>query len=311
MTYNNRTDHDYTLNNLAVAVIESRYTASGFYEYQDQIVQHIQRLELVTQPNSEMIAAQPEIRWDLRPLLIDFVIDYHLTLRLSDESLYLAVNIIDRYCSKRVVLKRHYQLVGSTALWIASKYYDGKKKHSIFEKLSNMHKNTYTVNMFKEMELHILNSLGWDLSHPTFVLFIDIYLKQNTYKRLNLPLLKRLTLYLCEVTLYHPEYLDIVPSQIAKWAVTLANYIIYGDSYSINQNMYEQNIKESLLNHALKPSECLKQKYTRDEFYNSYGYIKLYQQQEKGRLQAQDLQRKRISQTEFKIYSPPPTDDEE
>lgn len=70
--------------------------------------------------------------------------------------------------------------------------------------------------MFKQMELHLLNSLGWDLSHPTFALFIDIYLEQNTYKRLNLPVLKRLALFSCEVTMYHQEYLDIVPSTHSK-----------------------------------------------------------------------------------------------
>jgi hypothetical protein len=284
---------------------------SGFHEYQDEITQYIQKLEQATQPNSRMIATQPEFSWDSRSMLIDFVIDSHLTLKLSDESLYLAINVIDRYCSKRVVKMHHFQLFGCTALWIASKYVDRTEKIPTVKELSSMCDDAYTNQMFKQMEMHILNSLKWDLSHPTFDLLVDICSEGNAYKRLNLFLLKRLALYLCEVTMYHQEFIDIKPSQIAALAMNLAKHIIYDTEYLTGENIYEEHIKKLLLNFSFEPSEYLKQRYTRLEFSNSYCYIQMYQKRENAKVRLQELREKGTAQTKFSSYSPPLTDEEE
>lgn len=62
----------------------------------------------------------------MRPYLIDFLVEIHSQYRLRPETLHLAVNIADRYTSKRIVYKRHYQLVGCAALWVAAKFEDAK-----------------------------------------------------------------------------------------------------------------------------------------------------------------------------------------
>jgi hypothetical protein len=67
---------------------------------------------------------QREIQWFMRPYLIDFLIEAHSAFSLLPETLFLTVNLLDRYCSKRVVYKQHYQLVGCAALLIAAKYGD-------------------------------------------------------------------------------------------------------------------------------------------------------------------------------------------
>ena len=68
----------------------------------------------------------------MRPYLIDFLIEIHSQYRLRPETLCLAVNIADRYTSKRIVYKRHYQLVGCAALWIAAKFEDAKVRKTSF-----------------------------------------------------------------------------------------------------------------------------------------------------------------------------------
>jgi hypothetical protein len=47
---------------------------------------------------------QPELQWYMRPFLVDFLIEIHQQFRLRPEVLYLAMNIVDRYVSKRVVM---------------------------------------------------------------------------------------------------------------------------------------------------------------------------------------------------------------
>jgi cyclin B len=56
-------------------------------------------------------------------LRLDFeILQVHLIYELMPETLYLTVNIIDRYLSIRSVTRKELQLVGISAMFIASKY---------------------------------------------------------------------------------------------------------------------------------------------------------------------------------------------
>jgi len=65
---------------------------------------------------------QPEINDKMRSILIDWLIEVHLKFKLLPETLFITVNILDRYLEKSKVGKSRLQLVGVTALLIASKY---------------------------------------------------------------------------------------------------------------------------------------------------------------------------------------------
>lgn len=84
----------------------------------------------------------------MRPYLIDFLVEIHSQYRLRPETLYLAVNIADRYTSKRIVYKRHYQLVGCAALWIAAKFEDAKDRVPTVQDLCAMTCNAYDASAF-------------------------------------------------------------------------------------------------------------------------------------------------------------------
>ena len=58
----------------------------------------------------------------MRRKLIDWLIDVHMKFKLLPETLFLTVNIIDRYCERNQVKKKNYQLLGVTSMLIASKY---------------------------------------------------------------------------------------------------------------------------------------------------------------------------------------------
>ena len=58
----------------------------------------------------------------MRATLISWLVEVHLKFKLMPETLYIAVNILDRYCEKQVVSREDFQLVGVTALFIAAKY---------------------------------------------------------------------------------------------------------------------------------------------------------------------------------------------
>lgn len=68
------------------------------------------------------MSAQPEINDKMRAILVDWLIEVHLKFKLQAETLFITINIIDRFLEKQKVGKSRLQLVGVTALLIACKY---------------------------------------------------------------------------------------------------------------------------------------------------------------------------------------------
>jgi len=58
----------------------------------------------------------------MRVILVEWLIEVHLKFKLLPETLFLTINLIDRYCMVKQVLRNEYQLLGVTAMLIASKY---------------------------------------------------------------------------------------------------------------------------------------------------------------------------------------------
>src|SRR3978361_100861 len=110
-------------------------------------------------PDINSIEIQTEIQWYMRPYLLDFLLEAHHAFQLLPETLLLAVNLLDRYCSKRIVYKRHYQLVGCAALLIAAKYGDRKERVPMIRELKSMCCSLYDEDMFTQMARHVFNSV--------------------------------------------------------------------------------------------------------------------------------------------------------
>ncbi|KAK9387247.1 cyclin-like protein [Lipomyces mesembrius] len=201
--------------------IERHQVAKMEDEYKDEISAHQKSMEMTTVPDVNMMDLQPELEWHMRPYLLDFLVESHLSLRLQPQTLFLAVNLIDRYCSRRVVFKKHYQLVGCAALWIAAKYEDKKDRVPTVRELKVMCCDAYEEDMFVQMEGHVLSTLEWTIGHPTVDTFLRQILRCNCY-----PSLEHLALYLCEISLFHKSFLGFTPSVIASAAHIVAQHIL-------------------------------------------------------------------------------------
>ncbi|KAF5958699.1 hypothetical protein HYC85_005924 [Camellia sinensis] len=66
--------------------------------------------------------SQPEINEKMRAILVDWLIEVHNKFELMPETLYLTINIVDRYLASKTVMRRELQLVGISAMLMASKY---------------------------------------------------------------------------------------------------------------------------------------------------------------------------------------------
>lgn len=90
--------------------------------YVQDMYEHFRSKELSTSVRPVYMEEQQYINERMRSILVDWLVEVHLKFKLVPETLYLTVNIIDRYLSKTEVSRPKLQLVGVTALLIASKY---------------------------------------------------------------------------------------------------------------------------------------------------------------------------------------------
>lgn len=209
-------------------------------DYKGDIRLFMSQLECCNDINPSMIDLQPEIQWFMRPFLLDYIVELHSSFRLQSQTLFRCFNIVDRYCAKRIVFKRHYQLVGCTALWIAAKYEDKKSRVPTLKELAMMCRNAYDEEMFVQMERHVLSTLEWSLERPTLEdclqLSIELCLDvQNcTPMRMHKSIASASTVsaltavsrFLCELSLYHRDFLNYETSLVASVSCILACSIL-------------------------------------------------------------------------------------
>src|SRR6478752_2506245 len=73
-------------------------------------------------PNAHYMDNKTEIQWSMRSVLMDWLVQVHNRFGLLPETLFLTVNYIDRFLSQKIVSIGKLQLVGATAILVASKY---------------------------------------------------------------------------------------------------------------------------------------------------------------------------------------------
>jgi hypothetical protein len=234
----------------------SRLTAE---EYQEDILDHMEQMEVETMPDVNSIDIQTEIQWFMRPYLLDFLIEAHMAFQLLPETLFLAVNLLDRYCSRRVVYKRHYQLVGCAALLIAAKYGDRKERVPTVRELKSMCCSLYDDEMFTQMEWHVLATLDWAIGHPSVDAFLQLALSETAYD----PEVEHMTWYICEIALFHKEFVSTRPSVLARSALVLARCILGRTQPKQSEwsASYDPVTVLNLSNHLYQPSQVLTRKY--------------------------------------------------
>ncbi|ONH67141.1 G1/S-specific cyclin CLN2 [Cyberlindnera fabianii] len=215
--------------------MESRAHDECIGAYSLEIFSHLVELEQHTRPAPELIHSQPQITVAMRPILFDFLMDVHSRLKLSTASFYLVISIIDRYCSLRIVRKDHFQLLGLSALWLATKFVEPKHKIPSIDFLRATCCHCYSKQLFLEMECHILKSLNWEVDAPTHDSLIDLVLREQGHDGGSQESIKYASNYLCQLMQFHYKCtFNYTVSQISMAAVILATNALT----MTNENMF-------------------------------------------------------------------------
>jgi len=232
-------------------------------EYRDEITYYMHDMESITGASTASMDQQPEIKWHMRPCLVDFLVEIHFTFRLRPETLYLTLNIIDRYVSRRIVYVKHYQLVGCAALWIAAKFEDTKERVPTVQDLAQICRDTYDESAFIQMEGHVLSTIQWTLGHPTAEAWLRIMCYGPCVEELKVQHVAR---FLMEITLFYREFVKFRPSAIALGSLTLARYLCGKGRYLLEETDECLEIVDlldiRLSQHVNELSETLVKKYS-------------------------------------------------
>lgn len=116
---------------------------------------------------------QSDINEKMRAILIDWLVDVNVKFRLVPETMFLTVNLIDRYLSKVKVSRNKLQLVGVSSLLMACKYeeiYPPSLKEFVA-----ICDRAYTSNEILDMEASILLTLNFELTHSSSLRFLERY----------------------------------------------------------------------------------------------------------------------------------------
>ena len=189
------------------------------HEYAKEIFEYLRDLEETSRPNADYMDHQEHIDWQDRDILNNWLVEVHQKFSLLPETLYLTINIIDRFLSQKVVQLDKLQLVGITALFIASKYEEVISPH-----VSNF---TYMAKDYKEEEVlsaerFILSTLNYDLSYPNPMNFLRRVSKADNYDIQTRTLAK----YLLEISVLDHRFLDFTSSHVSAAAMYMARLIL-------------------------------------------------------------------------------------
>ncbi|KIY45413.1 hypothetical protein FISHEDRAFT_30683, partial [Fistulina hepatica ATCC 64428] len=236
-------------------------------EYAEEIQYYLHEQERYTMSSVQSMDQQPEIRWHMRPCLVDFIVEVHFTFRLRPETLYLALNIVDRFIARRIVYVKHYQLVGCVGLWIAAKYEDAKERVPNVHDLVNICREAYDESAFVEMETHVLQTIQWVLGHPTAEGWLR-FLCSGSYPEE--PKIQHVARFLMELTLFYRDFIKFTSSTIALAALILSRHIcnkrmrLWDDELEETPESLEvvKLLDNRLAKHANELSETVVKKYS-------------------------------------------------
>jgi cyclin B len=221
--YNQRVERNIIAN---ISKIDKSTLADIYHvsEYCADIQKDMQRKELSTKPDSFYMKRQTEINENVRAILVDWLISVHLKFKLLPETLYITVNLIDRYFSMFNVQKAQVQLVGIAALLIATKYeeiYPPTVKEFIY-----LTDDTFTRKEVLDMERKILFNIEFGITETSSYRFLERYSKIAKADSV----IFFLAQYLLELALLDSKMNQYLPSMQASTALYVAMRVTLTDN---------------------------------------------------------------------------------
>ena len=238
----------FDINHITDVQIPKDYLNVIYYNLLDE-----ENKDLPAKPVHTYMKKQKEINDQMRSILVDWIIDVHHKFGFTDETLFMTILIIDRYCSIEQISRIKYQCLGITALMIACKHEEiNVPKVEDFIYITD---NAYTKEEVFKMENDVLSKLNFSLLYPSPIKFYE-------YLSLHFKFTKQyhmLGKYLMESFLLDLKYIKYKPSIISCACTYIVMKFFKMSNYHESYNKKFFNLSEALekyTEHNIK--ECAK-----------------------------------------------------
>ncbi|XP_048875802.1 G2/mitotic-specific cyclin-B1 [Brienomyrus brachyistius] len=205
-------------------------------EYVKDIYSYLRELEVDQGIRPKYLEGQ-EVTGNMRAILIDWLVQVQIKFRLLQETMYLTVAIIDRFLQDHPVPKKQLQLVGVTAMFIASKYEEMYPPE--IADFAFVTDRAYTTAQIRDMEMKILRVLKFGFGRPLPLQFLRRASKIGEVTAEHHTLAK----YFVELTMVDYDMVHFAPSLVAsaafalmlkvfscgEWMPTLQHYMGYSE----------------------------------------------------------------------------------
>ncbi|KFK44638.1 hypothetical protein AALP_AA1G284800 [Arabis alpina] len=181
---------------------------------------------------------QNDLTPNMRGVLVDWLVEVAEEYKLVSDTLYLTVAYIDRFLSVKPINRQRLQLVGVSAMLIASKYEEISPPK--VEDFCYITDNTFTKQEVVKMEADILLALQFELGSPTIRTFLRRFTRvaQEDFEASHLQM-EFLCCYLSELSMLDYSCVGFLPSLLAASAIFLARFILRPKQHPWNQTLEE------------------------------------------------------------------------
>jgi len=215
-----------------IVIDEKEVHDNGIYDtpeevYVDDVYSYLREKEKEGKISPQFLSQQREIKERVRKIMVDWIVKVHYTLQLHPETLFLAINTMDRYGSIKTISRDVYQLVGIASILLCSKYEDVRPPE--IEDFLQITNDAFTREQIIKMEYAILSGLKFDLSFPSPYQFLSLYLKLCSVD----DSVQGACLFFLESSLMDVWFYDYRPSQLAAAAFFMGHKILQSPSTSI------------------------------------------------------------------------------
>lgn len=162
------------------------------------------------------MSSQKDINNRMRGILVDWLVEVHYKFRLQTPTLWLCINLLDRYLERMPLMRNRLQLLGVTCLFVACKFeeiYPPEVRDCVY-----ITDNAYSREDVLTMEQSILSVLDYQLCRPTGYHFLTryLYIIHASEKT------RHLAFYYAERNLQEPILFNHKPSQLMSAALYAA-----------------------------------------------------------------------------------------
>jgi len=189
-------------------------------EYIPDIFERLFQEELFAVLPPTYLERQVEVTSKMRAILVDWLVDVHVKYGVRNSTLFLTVNLVDRYLARAPVTRKRLQLIGIVATFVATKFEEVDPPTAA--DLAYITDSAYTKEDIFSMECSFLAVLDFKILVPTAAHFLEHLQRINGCDAVH----KELALHILELGLLEAAMARHLPSCLASAALLLSNELL-------------------------------------------------------------------------------------